>query len=137
MNDDDGVGGSGIVYGSHCEAKRSLARRMRREPTPAEARLWHALRGSQLGGCHFRRQQVIDGFIVDFYCHAAGLVAELDGGVHLSMGEYDAERAGILERRRLRVLRYSNDQVFRCLDRVLAEIRDVATARATAGNSGQ
>ena len=33
-------------------------------------------------GLHFRRQQVIAGFIVDFYCHAAGLVVELDGSVH-------------------------------------------------------
>jgi very-short-patch-repair endonuclease len=43
-------------------------------------------------GVQFRRQQVIDGFIVDFYCHAARLVVELDGTVHERRIEYDVER---------------------------------------------
>ncbi|MHB8778456.1 MAG: endonuclease domain-containing protein [Anaerolineales bacterium] len=50
----------------------------RRDMTPAEKILWQELRANKLG-VHFRRQQVITGFIVDFYCHKAGLVIELDG----------------------------------------------------------
>ena len=41
---------------------------LRREMTPAEKILWEELRANKLG-VHFRRQQVIQGFIVDFYCH--------------------------------------------------------------------
>ena len=46
--------------------------------TPAEKLLWQEIRANKLG-VRFRRQQVIQGFIVDFYCHQAGLVVEVDG----------------------------------------------------------
>ena len=84
---------------------------MRRLPTPAEAKLWCYLRVGRLNGLHFRRQQVIDGFIADFYCHCVGLVIELDGGVHQDQAEYDAERERILEERGLRILRLPNSAV--------------------------
>ena len=58
--------------------KLERARILRSEMTPVEKILWQELRRSKLGS-HFRRQQVIAGFIVDFYCHSAGLVTELDG----------------------------------------------------------
>jgi hypothetical protein len=44
-------------------AKLEQARTLRRNVTPAEKRLWAALRRNQLDGFHFRRQQIIDGFI--------------------------------------------------------------------------
>ena len=62
-----------IITGQQPGEKLTLARQMRRQPTPAEAKLWQHLRAGRLSGLHFRRQQVIDGFIVDFYCHAVGL----------------------------------------------------------------
>ncbi|RMD61118.1 DUF559 domain-containing protein, partial [Candidatus Parcubacteria bacterium] len=77
-------------------AKLEQAKAMRRNMTPAEKRLWSVLRRNQLDGLHFRRQQIIDGFIVDFYCHAAGLVVEVDGPAHEMQKEYDAERDRIL-----------------------------------------
>jgi len=55
--------------------KLERARELRREMTLAETILWQELRGNKLG-VHFRRQQVIAGFIVDFYRHKAGLVIE-------------------------------------------------------------
>ncbi len=90
--------------------------------TPAECALWERLRRNQLPGFHFRRQQVIDGFIVDFYCHAAGLVIEVDGGVHAAQGEYDEQRDLVLSRRGLRVLRIGNDEVLRNVDEVVARV---------------
>jgi very-short-patch-repair endonuclease len=51
--------------------------------TPAERLLWQRLRAGRLQGFNFQGQQVIGGFIVDFYCHEADLVVEVDGGVHL------------------------------------------------------
>ena len=60
--------------------------------TPAEKILWNELRANKLG-VHFRRQQVIAGFIVDFYCHKAGLVVEVDGDIHDLQKEEDAPSA--------------------------------------------
>ena len=90
--------------------------------TEAELILWQRLRRNQLRGFHFRRQQVIDGFIADFYCHAAGLVVEVDGGVHGGQAAYDEERDRVLSQRGLRVLRIGNDEVQRDLDGVLGRI---------------
>jgi very-short-patch-repair endonuclease len=57
---------------------------------------WQHLRANQLNGLHFRRQQIIDGFIADFYCHVARLVIEVDGEIHQQQAEYDAERDRVL-----------------------------------------
>ena len=70
------------------EGKRTASRQLRQSPTEAEALLWSRLRNSALG-VKFRRQQVIRGFIVDFYCDAARLIVEADGGVHLANPEND------------------------------------------------
>jgi very-short-patch-repair endonuclease len=113
-----------IITGQKPGGKLSLAEQMRREPTPAEAKLWFHLRAGRLNGLHFRRQQVIDGFIVDFYCHAAGLVVELDGSVHRLQADYDAERDWILEERGLCILRFSNSQVEIDCPIVLAHIME-------------
>ena len=113
-------------------AKQQAAQEMRDQMTPAEQRLWQRLRANRLGGFHFRRQQVIDGFIVDFYCHAAGLVVELDGGVHRDRVEYDAERDLLLAQHGLTILRFSNERIADGLDAVLAEIEQVCQQR-TAG----
>ncbi len=69
--------------------------------TPAEKILWHELRENKFGG-HFRRQQVIAGFIVDFYCHKAALVIEVDGDIHDLQQEEDARREKVLREMGLR-----------------------------------
>ena len=71
---------SNIIIGQRIDpAKAQRARELRRRMTTEEKALWQRLRANRLDGFHFRRQQVIDGFIVDFYCHAASLVVETDG----------------------------------------------------------
>lgn len=92
--------------------------------TPAERILWSHLRANRFEGRQFRRQQVINGYITDFYCHSAALAIEIDGGVHDSQKEYDSERQAALEFQGLRVLRFTNDQVTRHLPNVLARISD-------------
>jgi very-short-patch-repair endonuclease len=96
---------------------------LRSEMTPAEKILWQELRGNKLG-FHFRRQQVIAGFIVDFYCHSAGLVIELDGDIHKEQQEYDTVRDKILEDMGLHVLRYSNNDVLQNLPRMLIQLSE-------------
>jgi very-short-patch-repair endonuclease len=61
--------------------KLQRAKELRREMTAAEKILWQEIRTNKLA-VHFRRQQIIKGFIVDFYCHTAGLVIEVDGDIH-------------------------------------------------------
>jgi len=70
------------------------------------------LRGNKLG-VHFRRQQVIAGFIVDFYCHKSGLVVEVDGDIHDLQQEEDARQEKVLREMGLRVVRFGNEEVVR------------------------
>lgn len=110
-------------------AKLERAKELRRQMTPAEQTLWARLRRNQLG-YHFRRQQIIDGFIVDFYCNAAGLVIEVDGAVHQQQPVYDQERDRVLTRRDLVILRVTNEDVLHRLEETLARIASVCRARA-------
>ena len=105
----------------HWRQLKDHVRRMRRDPTPAEARLWEALRNRALEGWKFRRQHPIGPLIVDFYCPDAGLVVEVDGPIHKELAEWDRERELWLSESGLRVLRVSNDQVFDDLAGVFRE----------------
>ena len=112
-----------IVIGQKVSAaKVEAAKQLRRHMTPEENLLWQQLRRNQLNGLHFRRQQVIEGFIVDFYCHAVGLIVELDGPVHDQQIEYDQERDRVLAARGLRILRVKNEDIRCDLPGVLARI---------------
>ena len=120
-----------IITGNYAVAKRQAAVQMRREITWSENLLWQHLRANRLAGLHFRRQQIIDGFIVDFFCHSAKLVIEVDGSVHHKQQEYDAERSRILEVRQLHILRFTNDQIRDEITSVLQTIMTTATERLT------
>jgi very-short-patch-repair endonuclease len=118
-----------IIAGQRIDpAKLERAKELRRDMTAAERLLWAQLRTNRLDGFHFRRQQIIDGFTVDFYCHAAGLVIEVDGPVHGQQAEYDAERDCVLGGRGLRVLRVRNEEVLQNMEHVLARIRAACQA---------
>ena len=104
------------------KAKLQRAKELRREMTPAEKILWEELRANKLG-VHFRRQQVIQGFIVDFYCHQAGLVVEVDGDVHDLQKEEDERREKVLSALGLRVVRFRNDEVVKSLSAVVGKIK--------------
>lgn len=101
------------------------ARKMRREPTEPEKRLWRNLSNSQLGGFKFRRQTVIGTFICDFSCSSTGLVIEIDGETHDE--HTDEIRDQMLMRMGYTVLRFTNDDVMRNMDGVLARILAVAS----------
>ena len=101
--------------------KLQRAKELCRDMTPAETILWQELRANKLG-VHFRRQQVIAGFIVDFYCHKAGLVIEVDGDIHDLQQEEDARREKVLSEMGLRIVRFRNDEVMRDLSAVVGKI---------------
>lgn len=102
------------------------ASELRKRMTEAEKVLWKALRRKQLKGKRFRRQHPIDCYIVDFYCHEARLVIEVDGGIHIDkeQREYDIGRSEELEKHGLEVIRFSNERIKNNLSLVLQEIEN-------------
>ena len=103
------------------KAKLERAKELRREMTPAEKLIWQQIRANKLG-VRFRRQQVIQGFIVDFYCHQAGLVIEVDGDIHDLQKEEDERREKVLSEMGLQIVRFGNDEVVKSLSAVVGKI---------------
>lgn len=101
-----------------------FAKFMRHTATDAEHLMWQILRAKRFMNLKFRRQHVIEPYIVDFYCHEIGLVIELDGSQHGTDDamEYDAERTKFLEALGLRVVRYWNNEVLLETDDVLDDL---------------
>lgn len=112
-----------IVRGQKVTAdKVARAKELRRDMTAAEDALWQHLRANRLGGWHFRRQQILYGYIVDFYCHAASLVIEVDGDIHENQIDADREREAILEEKGFKILRFHNQEIEKDLKSVLTKI---------------
>ena len=102
------------------------AKRLRQNLTPAEAKLWEAIRSKRLEGLRFRCQHPVGNFILDFYCPSRKLTIEVDGKIHDSQVKYDAERTSKLAEYGYTVLRFSNERVINHLPEVLAEIKRIA-----------
>ena len=115
-----------IILGQKINRNKLLqAKVFRRQQTEAESVLWQQLRRNQVSGLHFRCQQIIDGFIVDIFCHKARLIVELDGDIHVNQLEHDAERQSILESRGLRFLKFANGVVLSDVTGVIETIANV------------
>jgi len=99
--------------------KTARARRLRRDATEVERRLWQKLRGAQIGGASFRRQHPAGRYILDFYCPALQLAIELDGGQHGGMESRDRERDEWLAQQGVTVLRFWNSDVVENMPGVL------------------
>jgi very-short-patch-repair endonuclease len=83
---------------------------MRQNPTEAERRLWAILRAKRLSSYKFRRQQIIDWFIVDFVCFEHRLIVEADGSQHAESAE-DAKRDAWLRSQGFEILRFWNNDI--------------------------
>jgi very-short-patch-repair endonuclease len=94
--------------------------------TEAERHLWARIRGKQLKNMQFYRQKNIGDYVVDFYCPAARLILEVDGGQHYEAKaqEKDRERDKYLSRLGFTVLRFSDSEVFENIEGVLERIWD-------------
>jgi very-short-patch-repair endonuclease len=115
-----------IVRGQKVSAKQlENAKELRREMTPSEKILWKHLKANPLTGLHFRRQQIVHGYFVDFYCHQHELIIEVDGGIHELQKEYDVERETYLRAIGFRIIRFTNDEVNKKLKDVLQKIVEV------------
>lgn len=109
----------------------SRARSLRKDMTEAEKKLWARLRNKRLLGYKFRRQQPINIFIADFFCQELKLIIEVDGGYHFTkfQREKDEGRTHILNELGLKVIRFSNQEVFEDLDGVVTRIKDIMRER--------
>lgn len=107
------------------------SRDLRRNMTDAEQWLWQRLRRKQILGLQFYRQKPILNFIVDFYCSAAKLVIECDGGQHYTEDglKVDQIRDQALSELGLVVLRFSNRQILIETDAVVDQIYWIAKQR--------
>ena len=106
----------------HNPALTQKARELRKNMTREEKQLWYQfLRPHPL---RFLRQKVIDNYIVDFYCHEARLVIELDGSQHYEKEGLlrDQIRTEHIEQRGLTVLRIPNNAVCHNFEGVCAYI---------------
>ena len=101
-----------------------LARALRKDQTGAEAALWKAVRGRALGGLKFVRQEPIGPYFADFVCRERKLIVEIDGATHSTDEELDRDqvRTEFLRQCGYRVVRFTNDEVYRNLDGVLQTI---------------
>ena len=104
---------------------KQRARELRNNPTDAERHLWRHLRNSQLRGCKFRRQEVLDRYIVDFVCFEPKFIIELDGGQHSEQQEYDEQRTKYLNGLGFEVQRFWNDEVLIQTEAVLEKIYQI------------
>ncbi len=103
------------------EWKKEEAKRMRKEMTQTERILWERLRREALG-VKFRRQAVILGYIVDFWCPELRLVVEVDGSSHEGQYLWDLERDRRLAALGIRTVRVKAEKILADPDRVVAEL---------------
>lgn len=91
--------------------KLELARHFRKNPTEEEETVWKLLRNRKIKNLKWRRQQVIDGFIADFYCAELNVVLEIDGLIHEDeeVKEYDDYRTSVFESRGIKTYRLKNE----------------------------
>lgn len=101
-----------------------LARRLRTTQTPEEHKLWYLLRSRRFYNYKFRRQFVIDKYIVDFCCYKHRLIIELDGGQHNELINLtkDLEREKFIKKLGYRILRVWNNEIDNNLEGVAEQI---------------
>ncbi len=97
-------------------SNKDYARYNRKNPTPAELKLWKEVLNKDQLGYRFLRQKLLSGFIADFYCSKLLLVIEVDGEIHNKQKEYDEKRSKVLNGLGIFVMRFSNEQVLNNID---------------------
>ena len=117
---------------------KTLARQLRRQSTDAERMLWKYLRARRMAGYKFRRQVVIEPYIVDFLCVETQLIIEADGGQHIEQMHEDLKRSEYLESLGYKVFRFWNHEILSDTRSVLEQIyRHLIEAPSPVGRGGK
>ena len=101
-------------------------RRLRKDATDAERKLWALLRNRQMDGLKFIRQYSVGSYVLDFYCPEKRLALEIDGGQHgdVDSQRHDAQRDSYLKGLGIHVVRFWNNDVLRNTEGVVQRIRE-------------
>lgn len=103
--------------------KIQLAREFRKTPTRSEKIMWDVLKNRQFMDLKFRRQHIIDGYIVDFYCSDFRFVVEIDGDIHQRQMQDDRERQEIIEAKGIKFFRVKSGEVEKNIDDILGKLK--------------
>jgi len=114
--------GAGEGYLGATEMLKKFQKALRTNQTDAERHLWYHLRSRRFQRWKFRRQHILQGYIVDFVCLERKLVIELDGGQHTDRKTYDNQRTRTLEKDGFKIIRFWNNDVLSNLEGVLETI---------------
>ena len=114
------------LHGNSRPSTYENARDLRKVQTKAEEKLWQALRNGKVCNLKFRRQHAFDDYILDFYCHKIKLAVEVDGEVHNDpeVAAYDVVRTNNLNEHGITVLRFTNDEVMKNINKVIKRIEE-------------
>ena len=110
---------------------KELQKNRKQQTTEAEQVLWEQLRTKKLS-FKFRRQHIVDEFIVDFICIEKRLIIEVDGKYHNTKEQQEADelRTEILNTLGFKVIRFTNEEVIGDIDKVLKHISEELKHRA-------
>ncbi len=102
--------------------KIQIAREFRKKPTKSEKLMWQVLRNRQFRNLKFRRQHLIEGYLLDFYCHELRLAIEIDGPIHSKQIVDDQARQKIIEHFDIKFFRVKSSEVESDLGKVLERL---------------
>ncbi|HRY63576.1 MAG TPA: endonuclease domain-containing protein [Patescibacteria group bacterium] len=102
------------------------AREFRKNLTKSEKILWGILRNKRFGNLKFRRQHILEGYIVDFYCDKLKLVIEIDGDIHLKQVHEDKIRQKTIEEKGIKFIRITAREVEGNINSVLDKLKSLA-----------
>lgn len=119
------------------EIKKIFARTLRKSQTKAEKIIWELLRKRKHMHFKFRRQHVVEGFVLDFYCHELKLGIEVDGGIHLRRKDYDNLRQEIVESKGITIIRISNKEIAENKRSILKKIEEAIEPPPNPSPSGR
>ncbi len=107
--------------------EKARRKQLRNNPTEAERKLWQYLNGKQVAGVKFRRQYSIDAYIIDFYAPSLKLAIEIDGHSHFTSRGivHDENRTKYIDGFGIRILRFTNDDVYENIEGVISRINEV------------
>jgi type I restriction enzyme M protein len=112
------------------EIKKIFARILRKDQTKAEKTVWELLRKRKFKDLKFRRQHVIEGFVLDFYCHELRLGIEVDGGIHLKRKDYDRLRQDVIESEGIKMIRIQNKELIGTRKMALQKLEEIIVHRS-------
>lgn len=105
-----------LPYIAYNGSNKDRAKENRRPMTRAEQRIWFEILQARPEWYKFIRQKMISSFILDFYCSKLLLGIEIDGDSHIGKEIYDAIREHKIRKQWIKIIRYSNDDIFENID---------------------